>query len=126
MLDLRISRSLSLVALLLLTSVLGMIQIPNASAVTTSGEITTSETWTGTVNLNGNLTVAEGAKLIINAGTTVNIPAGDRIIVEGSICAGDSSCGASPASTGNPIRLRWATGPDEGTEGSLDGTDAGC
>lgn len=115
MLDLRISRSLSLVALLLLTSVLGMIQIPNASAVTTSGEITTSETWTGTVNLNGNLTVAEGAKLIINAGTTVNIPAGDRIIVEGSICAGDSSCGASPASTGNPIRLRWATGPDEGT-----------
>jgi len=92
-----------------------MIQIPTASAVTTSGEIISSETWSGTVNLDGNLTVAEGAKLIINAGTTVNIPAGDRIIVEGSICAGDSSCGASPASTGNPIRLHWATPPGEGT-----------
>ena len=113
--DVRISKSLSLVALLLLSSALVMIQMPTASAVTTSGEITTSETWTGTVNLDGNLTVAEGAKLIINAGTTVNIPAGDRIVVEGSICAGDSSCGASPASTGNPIRLRWATPPAEGT-----------
>ena len=113
--DVRVPKSLSLVALLLLSSVLGMMHMPNASAVTTSGEITTIETWSGTVNLNGNLTVVEGAKLIINAGTTVNIPAGDRIIVEGSICAGDSSCGASPASTGNPIRLRWATAPDGGT-----------
>jgi len=128
--DVRISRSLSLVALLLLSSVLGMIQLPVVSAVTTSGEIITTETWTGTVNLDGNLTVAEGAKLIINAGTTVNILAGDRIIVEGSICAGDSSCGASPASTGNPIRLRWATPPSEGTGNCyfnpINNPDTGC
>ena len=65
-------KSLSLVALLLLSSFAGLIALPSASAVneTTSGTITGTETWTGTINLNGDITVAEGSKLIINAEPT--------------------------------------------------------
>ena len=53
-------KSLSLVALLLLSSLAGLITLPSASAVneTTSGTITGTETWTGTINLNGDITVA--------------------------------------------------------------------
>lgn len=83
--------------------------VPAVSAVneTSSGTITGTETWTGIMNLDGDILVAGGAKLIINAGTTINIPADKNIQVEGSICAGDSSCGASQASTGSPIRFLW-------------------
>ena len=59
------------------------------------------------MNLDGDLLVAGGAKLIINAGTTINVPADKNIQIQGSICAGDSSCGASQASTGSPIRFIW-------------------
>ena len=84
---------------------------PTVSAVneTSSGTITGTETWTGVMNLDGDLLVAGGAKLIINAGTTINIPANKSIQIQGSICAGDSSCGASQASTGSPIRFIWGT-----------------
>ena len=37
--------------------------------------------------------VAEGAQLIINAGTTINVPIGKKIIVKGSMCAGDTPVG---------------------------------
>ena len=45
---------------------------------TTSGTISGTETWTGVHNLDGDLVIAGGAKLIINAGTTINVPA-DKI-----------------------------------------------
>ena len=82
---------------------------PSAMAVneTSSGTITGTETWTGVMNMDGDLLVAGGAKLIINAGTTINIPADKNINIQGSICAGDSSCGASQASTNSPIRFIW-------------------
>ncbi len=85
--------------------------VPAVSAVneTSSGTITGTETWTGVMNMDGDLLVAGGAKLIINAGTTINIPADKNIRIEGSICAGDSSCGASQASTGSPIRFIWSS-----------------
>ena len=87
-------KSLSLVALLLLSSVAGLISLPAASAVneTTVGTVTGTETWTGTINLAGDVTVAEGSKLIINAGTTINLPYGAFIDVEGAICIGSTAC----------------------------------
>ena len=82
---------------------------PGAMATneTSYGEITGTETWSGTHTLTGDVRVAGGAKLIINAGTTIQIPNGTFIDVEGAMCAGSSSCGASQASTGSPIRFIW-------------------
>ena len=102
-------KSLSLVALLLLSSMAGLISLPSATAVneTTSGTITGTETWTGTMNLNGDVTVSEGSKLIINAGTSVNLPVGAFIDVEGAICIADTACGASGGSSSNPVRMVW-------------------
>ncbi len=106
------SKSLGLVSLFLLSLFVTMVTtVPSVTAVneTSSGTITGTETWTGVMNLDGDLLVAGGAKLIINAGTTINIPADKNIRIEGSVCAGDTSCGASQASTGSPIRFIWAT-----------------
>ena len=103
-------KSIGLVSIFTLSLFLAMVTtVPTATAVneTSSGTITGTETWTGIMNLDGDLVVAGGAKLIINAGTTINIPADKNIQIEGSICAGDSSCGASQASTGSPVRFIW-------------------
>ena len=114
------SKSVGLVSLFLISLFVTMVSTtPTVMAVneTSSGTLTGTETWTGVMNMDGDLLVAGGAKLIINAGTLVNIPANKSIIIEGSICAGDSSCGASQASTGSPIRFVWAspgsTGPNQ-------------
>ena len=107
-------KSISLVALLLLSILTGLITIPAASAVneTKSGIISGTETWTGTMNLDGDVTVAEGAQLIVNAGTTINLPYGAYIDVEGAICIADNSCGASSGSAGNQARFVWSTPTD--------------
>ena len=80
---------------------LAMVAVPSATAVneTTQGIVSGTETWSGTMNLQGDVEVAEGAKLIVNAGTTVNIPAGNFIDVRGAICIGDAACGASAGSS---------------------------
>ena len=85
-----VGKSVGLVGLLLTSLMIGLITVPTVSAVneTSSGTIVTTETWSGTHTLTGDVTVAEGAKLVINAGTTINIPAGTYIDVEGAICAG--------------------------------------
>ncbi len=106
------SKSVGLVSLFLLSLFVTMVSTaPTVMAVneTSSGTITGTETWTGVMNLDGDLLVAGGAKLIINAGTTINVPADHNIQIQGSICAGDSSCGASQASTGSPIRFIWGS-----------------
>ena len=106
------SKSVGLVSLFLLSLFVTMVSTaPTVIAVneTSSGTITGTETWTGVMNLDGDLLVAGGAKLIINAGTTINVPAENNIQIQGSICAGDSSCGASQASTGSPIRFIWGS-----------------
>ena len=113
------SKSVGLVSLFLLSLFVAMITtVPAVTAVneTSSGTITGTETWTGVMNLDGDLVVAGGAKLIINAGTTINVPADKNIRIQGSICAGDSSCGASQASTGSPIRFIWGTPPNDPTQ----------
>ena len=113
------SKSIGLVSIFLMSLFLAMVTTaPVVSAVneTSSGTITGTETWTGVMNLDGDLLVAGGAKLIINAGTTINVPANKSIQIQGSICAGDSSCGASQASTGSPIRFIWgaaSTAPNQ-------------
>jgi hypothetical protein len=108
-----------------------------ANNETTAGTITTSETWSGTHQLTGDVTIASGAKLIINPGTTVIFPNGTYLDVRGNICAGVSSCGASgDASIANKITLRW-TDPSNSSaigecKGMMQGTqeiqieDASC
>ena len=88
------AKSISLVMLYMVSIMVGMVALPTATAVneTTQGTVTGVETWSGTMNLQGDVEVAEGAKLIVNAGTTVNIPAGKYIDVKGAICIGDSAC----------------------------------
>ena len=108
------TKSIGIVSIFLLSLFVAMATtVTPVTAIneTKSGTITGTETWTGGHNLDGDVLVAGGAKLIINAGTTIQMPAGSNINIQGSICAGDSSCGASQASTGSPIRFIWADAP---------------
>ena len=102
-------KSFSIVTLFLLSFLLGLVALPEVSAVneTTKGTVTGVETWSGTMTLQGDVEVAEGAKLIVNAGTTVNIPYGNFIDVRGAICIGDSACGASAGSSSSQARFIW-------------------
>ena len=62
------SKSIGLVSLFLVSLFVTMVATaPTVTAVneTTSGTITGTETWTGVMNLDGDLLVAGGAKLII-------------------------------------------------------------
>lgn len=106
--------SLSLVTILLLSLMVGMVTVPTVSAnnETKAGIVVGTETWSGTHTLTGNVTVAEGAKLVINAGTTVNVPAGKYLQIRGAICAGDANCGATQGSTSSPVRFLWGTPAD--------------
>ena len=108
------TKSVSLVMLYMMSLLLAMISVPSAMAVneTTQGTVTGTETWSGTMNLQGDVTVAEGAKLIVNAGTTVNIPYGQFIDVKGAICIGDSACGASAGSASSQARFIWSQPAD--------------
>jgi len=101
------TKSLMLVFLMVMSTMIGIVNIPSAMAVneTTSGTISGTETWTGTMNLVGDIEVAEGSKLIINSGTTINIPYGKFIDVRGAICIGDSNCGASAGTS--KARFIW-------------------
>lgn len=129
-------KSVGLVGLLLTSLMIGLVTVPTASAVneTASGTIVTTETWSGTHTLTDSVRIAEGAKLTINAGTTINIPAGKVIVVEGALCAGSASCGASQASASSQIRLNWANPADTTVTGIcsvpqnnlLNNPDAAC
>jgi hypothetical protein len=131
-----VGKSVGLVGLLLTSLMIGLVTVPTASAVneTSNGTIVTTETWSGTHTLTGDVTVAEGAKLVINAGTTINIPAGVYIDVEGAICAGSAACGASQGSASSQIRFEWATPSDYSVAGRcyqqgnqlLTNSDAAC
>jgi len=134
-----IRNSLVLTLMLLMTSWLALIPLaPEVEAggtnQTTSGTLTGTETWSGSHTLTGDVEVAEGAQLIINAGTTINLPVGAYIVVKGSMCAGDSACGATQAGTGSPVRFIWPTAaPVPNTTGrcydpgnQLTNTDLNC
>lgn len=108
------TKSVSLVMLYMMSLLLVMVSVPAASAVneTTQGTVTGTETWSGTMNLQGDVEVAEGAKLIVNAGTTINIPFGKFIDVKGAICVGDTACGASAGSSSSQARFIWSLPTD--------------
>ena len=56
-------KSISLVSVLLLASLMSLVAIPTASAIneTNAGTITGQETWSGTHTLTDDVVVAEGA-----------------------------------------------------------------
>ena len=108
------TKSVSLVMLYMMSLLMVMVSVPAASAVneTTQGTVSGTETWSGTMNLQGDVEVAEGAKLIVNAGTTINIPFGKFIDVKGAICVGDTACGASAGSSSSQARFIWSLPTD--------------
>ena len=104
-------RSIALVALFL-SSIILSLTLPartvEASNETTEGTITGTEVWMGVHTLTGDVSIAPGAKLIIQPGATVNFPNGTHLDVRGSLCAGVSSCGSSgDADASMRITLRW-------------------
>ena len=107
-------KSVSLVMLYMMSLLMVMVSVPAATAVneTTQGTVSGTETWSGTMNLQGDVEVAEGAKLIVNAGTTINIPFGKFIDVKGAICIGDTACGASAGSSSSQARFIWSLPTD--------------
>ena len=80
----------SFLVFLMLSSVLIALVGPASPVLanneTTSGTITT-ETWSGNHQLTGDVTIASGAKLIIEPGTTVIFPNGTYLDVRGNLCA---------------------------------------
>ena len=106
-------KSVSLVALMFLSTMLALVSVPATSAAginqTTSGVLNGQETWTGTHNLVGNVTVAPGASLVVNPGTTINIPFGKHIDVQGAICVASTACGAaSDGSSSSQVKFSWS------------------
>ena len=102
-------KSVTMIGLLFFSVALSMISIPAVSAAginqTTTGLLNGQETWTGTHTLTDNVTVAPGASLVVNAGTTINIPFGKHIDVRGAICVAAASCGApSDGTASNAVK----------------------
>ena len=125
-------KSISLVMLLILSSLTGLLILPNSSAAginqTTSGMLNGQETWSGTHTLTDNVTVASGASLVVSAGTTVNIPFGKHIDVQGAICVASTSCGAtSDGSSATKTRFTWTLPTDYTIRGPcVVSIDAAC
>jgi len=98
----------------------------SASNETTTGTITGTETWAGVHTLTGDVTIAPGAKLIINPGATIEFPNGTHLDVRGSLCAGVSSCGASSnANSAMRITLRWSEPLNSSAIGECYGMSSG-
>ena len=123
-----------MIALMFASVMLSMISVPSVYAAginqTEAGLLNGQETWTGTHTLTDNVTVAPGASLIVNAGTTINIPFGKYIDVRGAICVAARACGApSDGSVGNEVTFSWSI-PSEAeylVRGSCLGSiDAAC
>lgn len=122
-----VRRSLFLCMLMLLTSLsLALSAIPAVSAGTneTNGspgnDVVTglTEVWQGSHTLVGAVTVAEGAKLTINAGATITFAAGAYLDVHGALCVGDSAC---QAISGGSIQFNWNAPADDQQPGWCDG-----
>jgi len=127
-------KSVSMIALMFASVMLSMISVPSVSAAginqTTAGLLNGQETWTGTHTLTDNVTVAPGATLVVNAGSTINIPFGKFIDVRGAICVAARVCGApADGSVGNEVTFSWSI-PSEAeylVRGScLGSVDAAC
>ena len=123
------TRSISLVSLFII-SFISVLLIPAhtvmASNETTYGPITGTEIWSGNHDLTGDVTVASGAKLIIEPGTTVTFPNGTHLDVRGSICVGQASCGSSSnANSAQRIIFEWSSPSDGSAIGECYGISQG-
>ena len=127
-------KSVSMIILMFLSVMLSVISVPVVSAAainqTTEGLVNGEETWTVLHTLTDNVTVSPGASLIVNAGTTINIPYGKYIDVKGAICVASRACGApSDGSASQTVSLTWSL-PTESeylSRGSCQGSiDAAC
>jgi outer membrane protein assembly factor BamD (BamD/ComL family) len=56
-------------------------------SITTEGLITSDEIWFDVVNLTNDVTVAPDVALVITPGTTVNIPSGKKLAIQGTLIA---------------------------------------
>jgi len=115
---------------LMLTSVLVGLAGPatsvSASNETTSGTITGIETWSGQHSLTGDVSIAPGAKLIIEPGTIVTFPNGSMLDVRGNLCAGQLSCGASSnAGPSSKITMTWSAPTNNSSRGECYGLGSG-
>jgi len=132
MLNNKFSKSISLVMILILSSLAGMIMLPNTSAAginqTTYGNLNGQETWSGTHTLTDNVTIVAGASLVVSAGSTINIPFGKHIDVQGAICVASKACGApSDGSSSTMTKFSWSSPTDYTVRGScIVSIDAAC
>ena len=132
MTDKKIGKSISLVALLIFSTLTTMLVVPSTTAAginqTKSGILNGQETWSGTHNLEGNVTIAAGATLVVSAGATINIPFGKHIDVQGAICVASKSCGASSdGSSSTMTTFAWDLPADYTVRGDcVISIDAAC
>ncbi|MAK77884.1 MAG: hypothetical protein CL992_01195 [Euryarchaeota archaeon] len=91
------SRKANLLLLMLLLSAFSglMFAIPIASAATSSGTIQSSETWSGSHSVTGDIHIPAGVKVTVQPNTQVTLNNGTKIVVEGNLCISSTSCGAS-------------------------------
>ena len=109
-----------------LVALVGPASIVLANNETTAGTIAGTEVWSGTHQLTDDITIAAGAKLIIEPGTIVIFPNGTYLDVRGNLCAGKASCGASgDSSAANKITFRWTNPIDDQANGTCLGMSEG-
>ncbi len=80
------------------------------NSITTSGTLASNESWYGTVNLTGNVTIPSGYSLTIQPGTVINFPSGTSLTANGVLSAnGNSSSPITFTSTGSTSPGTWGT-----------------
>ncbi|MDB2320414.1 hypothetical protein N9V17_02960, partial [Candidatus Poseidoniales archaeon] len=96
----------STLVLLLLLASLGTVLQPASAADTT---VTSETTWSGTIVLTGNVTVANGTTLTISPGTTIDAGDDHWLRVEGSLFATDTTflSSATPLTQGSHGAGLW-------------------
>ena len=80
-----------------LSTMLALVSVPATSAAGIN-QTTSGVERTGNMDRNklvGNVTMAPGASLVVNPGTTINVPFGKHIDVQGAICVASTACGAA-------------------------------
>jgi parallel beta-helix repeat protein len=77
---------------------------------TTAGTMNVNEWWNGTVNVSGNVTIANGVSLTIASGTQINYASGASLIVNGTLTASGTSS--------SPITFNF-TSPNSTTQNGI-------
>ena len=123
-------RSISTASLFLCTLISSLVLpaslVSAAVNETSEGIITGTETWSGTHSVSDDITIATGAKLIIQPGSSIEFSNGSKLVVRGSLCAGESTCGSSSdATSASIIQLSWSLPADPSATGDCYGISEG-